>query len=98
MIGLGVLCSDQDGAQYNKTLKELRPIIRELDHHSIIGEVWIHSMLGCIGWPIRSKDIYKGPFGGRTATPIVSLSGLEAIHSSAFRNPSWEGVGWEEPI
>lgn len=74
----GVICSDQNGSLYNKTLKELRPLIKALDHQSIIGEIWSHAYFFCTGWPIRSKDVYTGPFGGDTATPML------------FANPTYD--------
>ncbi|KAK7743733.1 hypothetical protein SLS62_010464 [Diatrype stigma] len=71
---LGVLCSDQDNRWYNKTLDDLRPQLVELESQSITGEVWSKSMLGCLGWPIKATEIYNGPFGGDTATPILFVS------------------------
>jgi len=68
---LGTLCSDQDGKLYGKKLRDLRPLVNDLEEQSIIGEIWIKSVLGCTGWPIKSNDVFTGPFGGRTATPIL---------------------------
>lgn len=71
---LGVLCSDQGNRWYNKTLDDLRPQLEELETQSIVGEIWSKSMLGCLGWPIQATEIYNGPFGGDTATPILFVS------------------------
>lgn len=71
---LGVLCSDQDNKWYNKTLQDIRPQIEELENESIIGEVWSHAELACTGWPIKATEIFAGPFGGDTATPILFVS------------------------
>jgi pimeloyl-ACP methyl ester carboxylesterase len=71
---LGVLCSDQDNRWYNKTLEDLRPQLAELESQSIIGEIWSKSMLGCTGWSIKAAEIFTGPFGGDTATPILFVS------------------------
>ncbi|KAF2099798.1 hypothetical protein NA57DRAFT_55739 [Rhizodiscina lignyota] len=71
---LGVLCSDQGNKWYNKTLQDWRPPLKELEDESIIGEVWSRSALGCSGWSIKSNDIFTGPFGGDTATPILFVS------------------------
>lgn len=68
---LGILCSDQDNRWYNKTLDDLRPLLKDLYEQSIIGEVWGKSMLGCTGWPIKATEIFSGPFGGDTRTPIL---------------------------
>lgn len=68
---LGVVCSDQDNVWYNKTLEDLRPLLAYLDAQSIVGDVWIKAMLGCTGWSIKATEIYSGPFGGDTATPIL---------------------------
>lgn len=71
---LGVLCSDQDNAWYNKTLEDLRPQLEELESQSIVGEIWTRTMLGCLGWSIKATEIFSGPFGGDTATPILFVS------------------------
>ncbi|EMR71946.1 putative alpha beta hydrolase fold family protein [Eutypa lata UCREL1] len=71
---LGVLCSDQDNAWYNKTLEDLRPQLEELESQSILGEIWSRTMLGCLGWSIKATEIFSGPFGGDTATPILFVS------------------------
>lgn len=68
---LGVLCSDQKNKFCNKTLEEIRPLIRGLEEESIVGEVWIKSLLGCTGWSIKSDDTFTGPFGGDTTPPIL---------------------------
>jgi pimeloyl-ACP methyl ester carboxylesterase len=71
---LGVMCSDQNNTMYNKTLQDLDPLLQELKSQSIIGEIWSKSMLGCTGWPIKASEIFTGPFGGDTATPILFVS------------------------
>ncbi|KAI1097723.1 TAP-like protein-domain-containing protein [Jackrogersella minutella] len=71
---LGVMCADQNNKLYNKTLEDLRPLIEDLQEQSIIGEVWIKAELGCTGWSIKSNDVFAGPFGGDTATPILFVS------------------------
>jgi pimeloyl-ACP methyl ester carboxylesterase len=71
---LGVVCSDQGNRWYNKTLQDLRPLIGQLENQSIVGEVWSKTTLGCLGWPIKAAEIYAGPFGGDTATPILFVS------------------------
>lgn len=68
---LGVLCSDQDNRWYNKTLEDLRPLLTEIDDQSIVGDIWIKTMVGCTGWPIKAAELFSGPFGGDTATPIL---------------------------
>ncbi|KAI4594741.1 hypothetical protein KJ359_007544 [Pestalotiopsis sp. 9143b] len=71
---LGVMCSDQNNIWYGKTLDDLRTQLAQLESQSIIGEVWSKSMLGCLGWPIRAVEIFAGPFGGDTATPVLFVS------------------------
>ncbi|KAI1084143.1 TAP-like protein-domain-containing protein [Whalleya microplaca] len=71
---LGVLCSDQGNAWYNKTLQDFQPQLDHLENQSIIGEIWIRPMLMCTGWPINAAERFKGPFGGDTATPILFVS------------------------
>ncbi|KAF4636870.1 hypothetical protein G7Y89_g1204 [Cudoniella acicularis] len=71
---LGVMCSDQNNRLYNKTLQDLRPQLQVLESESIIGEIWSKAVLGCTGWPIKANEIFAGPFGGDTATPILFVS------------------------
>ncbi|KAI1862335.1 uncharacterized protein JN550_010197 [Neoarthrinium moseri] len=71
---LGVACSDEDNRWYNKTLSDIRPLLADLQEQSIIGEVWSRSWLGCLGWSIKASEIFTGPFGGDTATPILFVS------------------------
>ncbi|TVY85210.1 putative hydrolase [Lachnellula suecica] len=71
---LGTMCSDQNNQQYNKTLEEIRPLIQDLENESIIGETWIKGELGCTGWSIKASEIFTGPFGGDTATPVLFVS------------------------
>ncbi|KAK3944424.1 TAP-like protein-domain-containing protein [Diplogelasinospora grovesii] len=68
---LGVLCSDQDNRWYNKSLQDLKPLLEAIDDQSIVGDIWIKSMLACTGWTIKATEIFSGPFGGDTATPIL---------------------------
>jgi len=68
---LGAMCSDQNNTLYNKTLEDLKPLIKELEQQRIIGEIWSHAELGCTGWSIKASEISNGPFGGDTATPIL---------------------------
>ncbi|KAI0523734.1 TAP-like protein-domain-containing protein [Xylaria bambusicola] len=68
---LGTLCTDQSNKWYNKTLEDLRPAIEHFEEVSIIGEIISKSMLGCLGWSIEATDVFSGPFGGDTETPIL---------------------------
>ncbi|KKY31901.1 putative alpha beta hydrolase fold family [Diaporthe ampelina] len=70
-FALGVLCSDQGNKWYNKTLEDFRPLLAELESQSIVGDVWIKTLLGCSGWSIKATEIFTGPFTGNTATPIL---------------------------
>jgi hypothetical protein len=67
----GVVFRLQNNRWYNKTLEDLRPLIEQVDSQSIIGEVWTHTMLGYTGWSIKASEIFSGPFGGITTTPIL---------------------------
>ncbi|KAK9426677.1 putative Peptidase S33 tripeptidyl aminopeptidase-like C-terminal domain-containing protein [Seiridium unicorne] len=71
---LGVLCSDQDNVWYNSTLENLKTQLEPINNQSIIGDVWSKAMLGCLGWSIKATEIFTGPFGGDTATPILFVS------------------------
>ncbi|KAK6221609.1 hypothetical protein LQW54_001381 [Pestalotiopsis sp. IQ-011] len=71
---LGVMCSDQNNTWHGKTLDDLGPQLAQLESQSIIGEIWSKSMLGCLGWPIKAVEIFAGPFGGDTATPVLFVS------------------------
>ncbi|KAJ3574700.1 hypothetical protein NPX13_g4280 [Xylaria arbuscula] len=70
-LRLGTLCADQSNKWYNKTLEDLRPALEHFEEVSIIGEIISKSMLGCLGWSIEATDVFTGPFGGDTATPIL---------------------------
>ncbi|KAJ8129783.1 hypothetical protein O1611_g3847 [Lasiodiplodia mahajangana] len=50
---------------------DLEPAIEHLREVSIVGEIVAKSMLGCLGWSIEATDVFSGPFGGDTATPIL---------------------------
>lgn len=69
--GIGVQCSDMENRWYNKTLEDLRPLLADLDEQSIVGDIWIKGLLGCLGWSIEATETFQGPFGGNTATPIL---------------------------
>ncbi|KAI8950542.1 TAP-like protein-domain-containing protein [Xylaria longipes] len=68
---LGTLCTDQGNKWYKKSLEDLYPAIEHLREVSIIGEIIIKSMLGCLSWSIKAAEVYSGPFGGDTQTPIL---------------------------
>ncbi|KAI0428931.1 TAP-like protein-domain-containing protein [Xylaria sp. FL1042] len=70
-LRLGTLCTDQGNKWYNKTLEDLTPAIEHLKEVSIVGEIVAKSMLGCLGWSIEATEVFSGPFGGDTATPIL---------------------------
>lgn len=72
--GLGVQCSDQNNSLYGKTLQDIRPDLEVFENISIIGEVWSHNEIGCTGWSVKASEIFAGPFGGDTATPILFVS------------------------
>jgi pimeloyl-ACP methyl ester carboxylesterase len=92
---LGVLCTDKNNIMYNKTLEDLKPQIEVLEWQSIIGEIWSHQDIGCTGWSIKASEIYTGPFGGDTATPILFVSNTydpvtpieESVTASPFFRP-----------
>lgn len=67
----GILCSDMENRWYNKTLDDLKPLLADLNNKSIVGDIWIKSMLACLGWSIRATETFQGPFGGDTANPIL---------------------------
>lgn len=67
----GVLCSDMENRWYGKTLDDLRPLLADLNERSIVGDIWIKTMLPCLGWSIEATETFQGPFGGNTATPIL---------------------------
>lgn len=70
-FALGVMCSDQNNRWYNKTLEDFRSSLAVLEGQSILGDIWIKTLLGCSGWSIKATEIFTGPFGGNTANPIL---------------------------
>ncbi|KAJ8059894.1 hypothetical protein OCU04_011518 [Sclerotinia nivalis] len=93
---LGVLCSDQNNHLYNKTLEDLKAQLHDLEAQNIIGEIWSHAVLGCTGWSIKSSEIYPGPFGGDTATPILFVSNtydpVTPIENSLASAPNYKNA------
>lgn len=71
---LGVACSDQNDLYYGQPLADYGPALQYLEKQSILGEIWLRNSVSCSGWKIKSDDIFTGPFGGSTATPIIFLS------------------------
>lgn len=67
----GVLCSDMENRYYNESIDSLRPLLADLNERSIVGDIWIKSMLACLGWSIQATETFQGPFGGDTANPII---------------------------
>jgi pimeloyl-ACP methyl ester carboxylesterase len=67
----GVLCSDMQNRWYGKNLDDLRPLLANLNENSIVGDIWIKSMLPCLGWFIEATETFQGPFGGDTKNPIL---------------------------
>ncbi|KAH8671705.1 hypothetical protein BX600DRAFT_538138 [Xylariales sp. PMI_506] len=93
---LGVQCADQNNTWYNKTLEEFESQLEILKAESIFGEIWSKTELGCLGWSIAATEIFAGPFGGDTATPILFVSNtydsVTAIENSLASAPSYEGA------
>ncbi|KAJ0168241.1 Tripeptidyl aminopeptidase [Colletotrichum tanaceti] len=71
---LGVICSDQSNVLYGKSLEDIQPLILDLQDQSIVGDIWTTAMLGCLGWPIKSDDVFRGPYGGNTSHPLLFIS------------------------
>ncbi|KZL79424.1 alpha beta hydrolase fold family [Colletotrichum incanum] len=71
---LGVTCSDQGNTLYGKSLEDIQPLISALNGQSIAGEIWTSAMLGCLGRPIRSNEVFRGPYGGNTSYPLLFIS------------------------
>ena len=67
----GILCSDMENKWNGKGLGDLQPLLEYLNDNSIVGDIWVHSMLGCLGWSIEATESFQGPFGGDTANPIL---------------------------
>lgn len=70
-----VRCSDNRGILYNMSYTQLLPMIQEVQQESVIaGEIVPTSYLDCPGWPIRSDDVFSGPFGSNSSRPILFIS------------------------
>ncbi|CAG8973016.1 hypothetical protein HYALB_00007865 [Hymenoscyphus albidus] len=68
----GNMCSDQNGIMRNVTVQEIWPLVSTLQHQSYIGgDVYLANWFACLGWSIVPKEVYQGPFGGPTETPIL---------------------------
>ncbi|KAI0189280.1 TAP-like protein-domain-containing protein [Astrocystis sublimbata] len=70
-LQLGTLCADQGNKWYNASFEDLTPILEHLREVSIVGEVLLNQQLGCLSWSIEASEVFSGPFGGDTKTPIL---------------------------
>ncbi|KAG4431992.1 hypothetical protein IFR05_012520 [Cadophora sp. M221] len=94
---LGVVCSDTGGRLYNSSFEEYKKRFGVLQRQSWIGGtgVW-KQYLSCLGWSIKSEDVFEGPFGGRTkgsflvvgntldpVTPLVNAQKAKRVFQNA---------------
>ncbi|KAI0099172.1 TAP-like protein-domain-containing protein [Nemania sp. FL0031] len=95
-LRLGTLCTDQSNRWYNKTLQDLGPAIEHLREVSIVGEIVAKSMLGCIGWSIEATEVFSGPFGGDTATPILFVGNtydpISPVSNALAASPNYKNA------
>jgi hypothetical protein len=66
-----IFCGDGEDIS-SRTMEEFKSYLRLLELQSpTAGAIWAMTVLQCMGWRIRAKWRYTGPFGGNTNTPIL---------------------------
>jgi pimeloyl-ACP methyl ester carboxylesterase len=69
-----VLCGDGDD-QTSTSLSEFEAYWRLMDNMSpTAGAIWSMLRMRCLSWHIKSLAPFRGPFGGKTANPILFVS------------------------
>ncbi|KAH7310031.1 hypothetical protein BKA65DRAFT_414371 [Rhexocercosporidium sp. MPI-PUGE-AT-0058] len=71
---LGVACPDTGNRLFNSSFEEYTKRLAVSQRQSWIGgtRVW-QEVLPCLGWSIRSDDVFEGPFGGRTGGRFLAV-------------------------
>ena len=65
-------CTD---AQYPYSFRDFRTVAKKAERDSIFGPYWWWPNATCAGWPV-SPDRFTGPFGSRTARPVLVVGNL----------------------
>lgn len=72
-ISPAIYCGDGDDIT-GRTATEHEAYLHRLQRQSpTIGSIWASIPLACIGWTIRPRWRYSGPFSGNTSAPILWL-------------------------
>lgn len=72
---LAMSCPEMKNEWFGKPLSEFKPTMERISKMSIIGDLLpAIQLLGCAGWSIDSVEIFQGPYGGNTKTPILFSS------------------------
>jgi hypothetical protein len=70
-----IICSDSASPNLHKSAHDILPQISTLISQSFIGASSVAMpLLYCVGWPIKGKLRFTGPFGRNTSNPILFLS------------------------
>lgn len=69
-----ILCTDGDSRTYGMSKVHFKAYADELRQQSRwFGDSWAHIRLGCVGYDIKPKWRFPGPFAGQTAKPMLIL-------------------------
>lgn len=70
-----MFCTDNGGVLYNQTLDDIADNLKIQESQSYIGgEYWETDRIACLGWSIKGKERFAGPFGGCTKNPVLFVS------------------------
>ncbi|KZF21501.1 hypothetical protein L228DRAFT_248214 [Xylona heveae TC161] len=72
-VKAGILCTDGESL-LDDTREDFESYLSELRRQSKwVGDIWAHIRLECVGWDPRPKWRFTGPFGGKTAHPMLVI-------------------------
>jgi pimeloyl-ACP methyl ester carboxylesterase len=72
----GIACGDAYAhPNVNATFEEFQEFVQDLAQKApAAGGIWPEIRLNCVAWRIRALYSYRGPFGGKTQTPLLFIS------------------------
>lgn len=70
-----ILCTDADSRTYGMSKADYKIYADELRRQSRwFGNSWAHIRLACVGYDVKPKWRFPGPFAGQTAKPMLILN------------------------
>ena len=72
-----ILCTDADFRTYGMSKEDYKAYADELRQQSRwFGDTWAHIRMTCVGYNVKPKWRFSGPFTGQTAKPMLILNNL----------------------